>query len=61
MGRYDLYGNYYSSSLDAENAEMAQCSQIDSDLNQRYFQELREEITKLQQRVAELEKSTTGK
>ena len=29
MGGYDLYGNYYKSSQDALNAEMAQCNEID--------------------------------
>lgn len=30
MGGYDLYGNYYPKALDALNAEMAQCAEIDA-------------------------------
>ena len=32
---YDLYGTYYSSARDAENAEMAQCAAIDADIAMR--------------------------
>lgn len=46
---YDLYGNYYRSARDAENAEMAQCAQIDADINRR-------EVQKLQQRRDETER-----
>lgn len=39
---YDLYGQYYASSRDATNAEMAQCAAIDIDIlkrEQRQFEE----------------------
>ena len=29
MGGYDLYGNWYPREIDAMNAEMAQCADID--------------------------------
>ena len=32
---YDLYGTYYASAIDAENAEMAQCAAIDADISMR--------------------------
>lgn len=36
---YDLYGTYYASRRDAENAEMAQCAAIDADIANRKQQE----------------------
>lgn len=41
---YDLYGTYYESARDAENAEMAQCAEIDT-------RHLRKEISQLQEQV----------
>lgn len=37
---YDLYGTYYASARDAENAELAQMAAIDADITAR---ELRQE------------------
>ena len=58
MGGYDLYGRYYSNQADAENAEMAQCAQIDSGLNAQEFQKLWYEIQRLNSRIESLEHRT---
>lgn len=42
MGHYDLYGNSYPTALEAMNAEMAQCAEIDSQIAY-------EKISKIQQ------------
>lgn len=36
---YDLYGTYYASARDAENAELAQMAAIDADLMRRDMQD----------------------
>ena len=41
---YDLYGKYYASSRDAENAEMAQCAEIDARLAYEKVTQLEEQI-----------------
>ncbi len=41
---YDLYGTYYASARDAENAEMAQCAQIDADIAMREVQQMRSQL-----------------
>ncbi len=38
-GGFDLYGNYYPNELDAMNAEMAQCAEIDRGINEKRFRE----------------------
>lgn len=67
---YDLYGNYYASARDAENAEMAQCAEIDARLayqkaeklekqmyQQQYQQdyEMQQKVDFLMSKVEELE------
>lgn len=63
---YDLYGTYYASRRDAENAETAQCAAIDADLAYRKAQSLREHqqleehniwqyINMLEERISQLE------
>ena len=44
---YDLYGNYYKSALDAENAETAQCAAIDADIANRKVVELEKKIQQM--------------
>jgi hypothetical protein len=41
---YDLYGQYYPSRRDAENAEMAQCAAIDADLATRRIESLERKL-----------------
>lgn len=64
---YDLYGTYYASARDAENAEMAQIAEIDARLayekaqkveqQQQYADyELQQKIDFLMNKVEELEK-----
>lgn len=50
MGAYDLYGQYYPSRRDAENAEMAQCAAIDANLAYQQQQKLEQEMYNNQQR-----------
>lgn len=63
---YDLYGTYYASRIDAENAENAQCTAIDVDLARQEIQQLRERqeneeydiwqyIYMLEERISKLE------
>lgn len=67
---YDLYGQYYASARDAENAEMAQCAEIDARLayqkaeklekqmyNQQYQKdyEMQQKVDFLMSKVDELE------
>lgn len=69
MGNYDLYGNSYRTPLEAMNAEMAQCAEIDvmhtrremeeaENNRQRSEYELCQHIDYLEQRIALLEKIT---
>lgn len=67
MGNYDLYGNSYRTRREAENAELAQCAEIDArhaqgevenikheqEMNQYY---VHERISYLEQRIEALEK-----
>ena len=67
---YDLYGQYYASARDAENAEMAQCAAIDANLAYREMDKMRQQmqqpndeighiwqyIQNLEERLAELER-----
>lgn len=46
---YDLYGTYYASARDAENAEMAQCAAIDADIAMREVNKVRQQIEYSQQ------------
>jgi hypothetical protein len=46
---YDLYGQYYASSRDAENAELAQMAQIDAGINARKIESLERRIYEQQQ------------
>jgi len=46
---YDLYGQYYASSRDAENAEMAQCAAIDADIANRKVAKLEKILYEQQQ------------
>lgn len=46
---YDLYGQYYSSARDAENAELAQCAEIDARHAAKEVSQLRDEISYNQQ------------
>lgn len=41
---YDLYGTYYASARDAENAEMAQCAAIDADIANRKVAQLERQL-----------------
>lgn len=62
---YDLYGTYYSSARDAENAEMAQCAAINADIAMREMKSIKnqmlqsegykEEIHYMQQHIQSLE------
>jgi hypothetical protein len=60
---YDLYGQYYSSARDAENAEMAQCAAIDASIAMRQVEDMKrqqpmqdgEEIYYLRQHIQSLE------
>jgi hypothetical protein len=67
---YDLYGTYYASRIDAENAELAQMAAIDADIAARKQREeaeraQREEynlwqyIHMLEERIANLEARLT--
>jgi hypothetical protein len=51
---YDLYGTYYASARDAENAEMAQCAAIDADLAYRNSQKLEQKYIDAQLREYEM-------
>lgn len=44
MGHFDLYGNSYKTALEAENAEMAQCAEIDSRINNQRIAKLEQQI-----------------
>jgi len=50
MGGYDLYGNYYSRTQDALNAETAQCNQIDNEILKK---ETKDSIFKIERLIAE--------
>jgi hypothetical protein len=62
---YDLYGTYYTSARDAENAEMAQCAAIDANIAYREVEKLKnrmqqpsnydEQIHCMQQHIQSLE------
>lgn len=52
---YDLYGTYYASARDAENAEMAQCAAIDADIAYREIEKLKHEMHRQQQEPTQLE------
>lgn len=66
---YDLYGTYYKSEIDAINAEMAQCAQIDARLaynkvgeennnlqvQQQYIEFLMGKVEELEERIKVLE------
>jgi hypothetical protein len=62
---YDLYGTYYASARDAENAEMAQCAAIDANIAYREVEKLKnrmqqpsnydEQIHYMQQHIQSLE------
>ncbi len=54
MGGFDLYGNYYQRSIDAENAEMAQCAAIDADIARRHQRELEDRISDLEREIEQL-------
>lgn len=41
---YDLYGTYYASARDAENAEMAQCAEIDARHTRKEVRQLQEQM-----------------
>jgi polyhydroxyalkanoate synthesis regulator phasin len=41
---YDLYGQYYASARDAENAEMAQCAEIDARHAEKKAEVLQQEL-----------------
>ena len=41
---YDLYGTYYSSLVDAQNAEWAQMASIDADIAMRKVKELEKRL-----------------
>ena len=55
MGGYDLYGRYYRSQADAENAEMAQCANISMGLQSEENNRLWNEIGRLVDVVQNLE------
>ena len=46
---YDLYGTYYASARDAENAEMAQCAAIEAGIANRKVAELERQIYRQQE------------
>lgn len=43
-GGFDLYGQYYPSRRDAENAELAQCAEIDARLAYKKIDELEKRL-----------------
>lgn len=62
---YDLYGTYYASARDAENAEMAQCAEIDLRHAEKKVHSLEtnerrmwQYIEMLEERISYLEKIT---
>ena len=61
MGGYDLYGNYYSREIDAMNAEMAQCADIDRHHRQKKDQNIIIRLYALEQRVKHLENQLSNK
>ena len=52
MGGYDLYGNYYSNSNDALNAELSQMNEID---NRRINIEMNKQKNEIERLKSELE------
>ncbi len=46
---YDLYGQYYASQRDANNAEMSQCAAIDADIAYREIEQLKRQMNQQQQ------------
>ena len=55
MGGYDLYGNYYKNEIDAINAEIAQCNEIDNRIIKNKNEELEYRISELETYVSYLE------
>lgn len=55
---YDLYGTYYASRRDAENAEMAQVAQIDADIAMRKVDELERQLHYQQHQPSQFEYET---
>jgi hypothetical protein len=68
MGYHDLYGNSYATRREALNAETAQCAAIDADIAYREIEQLKlqmsymqqptqldEELNRLHQRISHLE------
>ena len=51
---YDLYGQYYASARDAENAEMAQCAAIDANLAYREMDKMRQQMQQPSNEIAEI-------
>ena len=44
MAHYDLYGNSYRTALEAYNAEMAQCNEIDMQYAQKEIDALKRQV-----------------
>jgi archaellum component FlaC len=53
-GGFDLYGNYYPNADDALNAEMAQCNEIDNNINRKKIINQQREIDELRKKVEDL-------
>lgn len=51
---YDLYGQYYASSRDAENAEMAQCAEIDARAAYKKVADLERQLQQQQNPLEEI-------
>lgn len=69
---YDLHGNYYRNSIDAQNAEMAQVAEIDARHTRMEFQQVQrqqkaaeqslyERMVMLEERISQLEKMMNEK
>jgi hypothetical protein len=49
MGHYDLYGNSYGTRREALNAETAQMAAIDADIAYREMEDMKRQLSQLQQ------------
>lgn len=54
-GGFDLYGNYYPREIDAINAEMAQCAEIDARIANQKLREMEAKMRAMEQKIHELE------
>jgi hypothetical protein len=60
-GGFDLYGNYYPNEMDAINAEMAQCNEIDNNINRKKIAEQERKMRQLEEEIEQLKLNTSSK